>query len=74
MRVLSALHLNDLHFANSLVQSWQSIANAMAKFCHPIGKVLPTCWQGLAKALAKQWQLTDKILAFSMGKTWLTCL
>ncbi|WP_157225276.1 hypothetical protein [Bacteroides oleiciplenus] len=37
---------------------WKSFvfATVVAKFCHRLGKLLPSQWQDFAKAVARHWQ------------------
>ncbi|MCC8186523.1 MAG: hypothetical protein LIP08_03150 [Bacteroides sp.] len=51
---------NDLHFANPSAKHWQSFATWLARYCHPVGKVLPSHWQNLANRVAKHGQFTGK--------------
>lgn len=44
--------LRSCYFANVLPKLWQSLAKAMAKVCHSLGKSLPQPWQKIGKVLA----------------------
>ncbi|WP_303208361.1 hypothetical protein [Bacteroides oleiciplenus] len=46
--------LRSYYFANALPKLWQSLAKAMAKVCHSLGRRLAKYWQKIYKSFFKE--------------------